>query len=357
MGATGRLSNVSRIINLIYFLGSPGVRSKGGATSDEVRAQVGGYDPAQSDEAFERQFRRDRKEMASLGFPTEKEPVPGGGARWRLAGEGARQEALDLDLKDVSLLEVCARNALESPSFVMRDELAAALAKIKTTLGPVAPAGDAAGPADTDAPAQDGEPDDAQEVQHVFERVREALAGGLALEFPYRSASGAETRRSVFPLRVFVHLGDLYLLAYDLDRKATRRFKLERFAGLPEAAAASPATVEEALAHRDDEAEVLPFQYGEQRVVGKAYFSPRIAYRAQTLTRARGELADHGAGKLWTVGVADPAAFARWAVENGPGILVVEPPEAARIVREGLERASRTHEAQAAGSEVPHGAS
>ena len=112
MARAGRLNNASRIINLIYFLGSPRAQAGDGVTSREVRDQVPGYDPDQSDEAFERQFRRDRKELASLGFPMERTIGPNRVARYRLAREGARQEAPDLDLKDISLLEICAANAL-----------------------------------------------------------------------------------------------------------------------------------------------------------------------------------------------------------------------------------------------------
>ena len=73
-------------------------------------------------------------------------------------------------------------------------------------------------------------------------------------------------------------------------------------------------------------------------------FDASLGDRAVRLTEGSGELTPDGDGWLWRVPVADPERLARWTVENGPGIGIVEPLEAQRILLEGLRAAAKAGE-------------
>lgn len=346
-------SSTARLASLLFYLDA----HPSGATASQIRTEVAGYDRSQGDDAFDRQFRRDRKTLEGMGFHVEKsdDAVP----VYRLDLSRTRQDEVSLDLKDAYLLADCAKSALEDPDFYLADELANAMSKLKGCLGGTAgamdltaagqartvttEAGDGRGDKNDDANgAAGGEPDAAgigwrPDPKAVAESVREAIGSRSALSFRYRNANGLAMSRRVIPIKTFRYLGEEYMLAYDIDRNDGRSFKLDRFASVPEPVDASSGELDAAAGHAGDEPAVLPFQIGGSSFTAHIYFSAQVAHRAARLAHGHGTLEDHGRGKLWTVEAADEDILAGWVVENGPGILLVGPESAVRTMRSGLE--------------------
>ena len=327
---TRRVAKCTRLANLLLFLGS---RPRG-ATMDDIRSQVGGYAEAgQSDEAFQRQLRRDRTDLARMGFPIGKtREAPDEPARYLLENPPERRGDAELDVKDSSLLRLCAQSALDDPSFPLRGELARALGKLHIAAGPGS--GNGAG---------DGLPADAPD-ERIVATIADAIRTGDALAFSYEGASAAPSERRAVPLRIFSYLGALYMHAYDIDKRACRKFRLGRIAGEPAIIEAPAGIVDEARTHAGDRLAVLPFQMGTERLDGSVRLDASLGDRAVRLTEGSGELTPDGDGWLWRVPVADPERLARWTVENGPGIGIVEPLEAQRILLEGLRAAAKAVE-------------
>ncbi|MGI6221301.1 MAG: helix-turn-helix transcriptional regulator [Coriobacteriales bacterium] len=327
---TRRVAKCTRLANLLLFLGA----RPNGATAADIRAGVGGYAEAgQSDDAFERQLRRDRSDLARMGFPVDKtREAKDDPSRYSLANPPSEREGAPLDAKDRSLLRLCAQSALDDPSFPLRGELARALDKLHVKAA--ADEGDRqgeAGPGDT--------PDGG-----VAEAFADAIRSGGALSFAYEGASAAPSRRSVVPLKLFSYLGALYVHAYDIDKRACRKFRISRVAGDPETIAADPGVLVEARSHANDRLAVLPFQMGDERLEAALRLDASIEERIAALTDGSGDLSATDGGWRWSVPIADADRLARWVVENGPGIDIIEPREARDLLAEGLRAAARAGE-------------
>lgn len=325
-----KVPKATRLMNLVFFLeGRPD-----GATARQVKDLVAGYGEGQSTEAFKRQFRRDRLDLRRMGFPIEQ-IGEGNDLRYLLDLSETRQQPLDLDARELALLEMCAANALENPGFPLRDDLAQACAKLPGStgrLGTKSRSESSPKPADDNAKGRDfdGVPNDssASPDAEMLSVIEEARNRGMALGFGYTTAPGSSSERTVIPLDVFTHLGDLYLFAFDINRRAMRRFRFDRFADKPRLLPVDEADIAEAHLHADDERVLMPFQIGPKRLDGAAFLSARAAARAESLTRGLGTLEPCGEGLIWRIDVADPETFLRWSIENGPGILILAPEEA-----------------------------
>ena len=327
---TQRVAKCTRLTNLLLFLGA---RPRG-ATADDIRSQVGGYAEAgQTDEAFQRQLRRDRADLARMGFPIamtrETADTP---TLYQLDTRREQRGNATLDVKDSSLLRLCAQSALDDPSFPLRGELARALGKLHVQTG--------SGYGTEQAGTQPGAAPD----ERVVGIVANAIRSGGALAFAYEGASAAPSQRRAVTLRIFSYLGALYVHAYDIDKRACRKFRLERISDEPIELAAPAEVMEEALSHMADRLVVLPFQMGSGRLEGVIRLDADLGERAMRLTEGSGSLEPVEGGWMWRVPVADPGRLARWVVESGPGIRIVEPQEARDILLEGLRTAAKAGE-------------
>ena len=52
---------------------------------------------------------------------------------------------------------------------------------------------------------------------------------------------------------------------------------------------------------------------------------------------SKGSLEHTDGGYLWTIDSANNFGLAQWSIENGPGILILEPESAADLVDKGLQ--------------------
>ncbi len=359
-----KISKTTRLVNLILYLED----KEYGATSKDIRSNVEGYNQegrasesgkpgSKSSDAFERQFRRDRKDLEALGFPIEKLGASGDTApRYKLLVDEARQEDPNLDYADIQLLILCARNALDDPRFFMRKELLQAMSKLESitkdsNLQDAVDGNVQTSPQDSisndDSSRQDAssrrnigksaQPYGQDAAKSIFESVETAKSRRMKLEFEYQNATGSKELRHVLPISIYSYLGDLYIYAYDEARDDTRRFKFDRILGAPTLAKASKSLLEKASEHSNDDIALLPFQIGDSRSTAKLFISDGLEYKVHSLTMSKGSLEHTDGGYLWTIDSANNFGLAQWSIENGPGILILEPESAADLVDKGLQ--------------------
>ncbi len=210
MSSTGSQKS-ERLINLTMAL----LASSRFLSKSEIFEIVAGY--AGSAETKERMFERDKNDLRELGLDIEvgtEDPLFDDEAGYRIKPSSYAfqpEEIGALDPLDISLLSLAAahwQNSLFSRSGQ------SALRKLESIL-----------------PLLEGEslslPLMSQEIpESRFESIWYAIKDGRVLSFTYRA--GKDSRRRVEPLRMTLSEGFWYVIAFDLDVKEVRRFKLIR---------------------------------------------------------------------------------------------------------------------------------
>ncbi len=329
---------VTRLVNLLLFL----ERNPGGASTRRIMDEVAGYQDASGD-ALERRFRRDRADLANMGFAISRSEGPDGLCVYSLDASASRQSGKPLDTKDVALLEMCAESALVDPSFAAKPELTRALCKLRVARRREQDMEGTEAHLVEGAEPQENSPTTPRELRVAVERARSER--GL-LMFRYSPVSGHNTIRKVIPIREFSYLGTPYLLGFDVDRMDSRRFRIDRIGGPVRIEAASPGMLAAAREHMRDPSAVLPFQIGEDSFRALIAMTHEAAGRLSWEIESSGIVlscvddADSGLRTTWSVEAANETALASWAIANGPGVAVIEPESASAIMRRALERAA-----------------
>jgi proteasome accessory factor B len=215
------VDRLERLVNLVAAL----LDAERPLTREELRNRVGGY--ADDDDAFRRNFERDKDLLRQMGMPLLLEPVdplqPEGAAGYRIPRD--RYELPDPGLAEDELAALhLAASAVELEGAWGRDAATSALWKL------------GASSAGRDNPASGGV------VHQVASDAVAELPGGDQLavlfgavaarqrvRFRYRNAA-----RDVDPWRLSYRRGQWYLAGWDHARNDSRTFRLDRIQGRPE---------------------------------------------------------------------------------------------------------------------------
>ncbi|MGL4307027.1 MAG: helix-turn-helix transcriptional regulator [Mycobacteriaceae bacterium] len=209
------ISKVERLMNLVICL----LSSSQYLTAERIRASVAGYEDSASDEAFSRMFERDKNELRDLGVPLETGKVS------RLSSaDGYRINRNSYELPDIDLSSdeaACVAIAVqlwESPEL----SAAAQSALLKLRAAGVELDTNIAESVATATPRSRG-----SEV--VLSAILEAINSSKIVQFQHRASQvDPYLKRTVEPWGVVTNRGRWYLVGYDLDRAATRTFRLSR---------------------------------------------------------------------------------------------------------------------------------
>ncbi len=208
-------AKAERLLNLVIAL----VNSPRFRTAAWIREKVAGYTDAPTEEAFFRTFERDKTELRDLGIPLQT-PADGSDGYRILPGEFA--------LPNLSF----------SPAETAALGLAARLWETTVLAGPGSNAirkiRDAAGAPQVDQRSQaaallqprvrTGDP--------AFSPIYAAVRAGRALTFDYRKdPTGQASPRNVQPWGLVSFRGRWYLVGFDTDKGAGRTFRLSRISG------------------------------------------------------------------------------------------------------------------------------
>ncbi|UEJ83175.1 WYL domain-containing protein [Brachybacterium halotolerans subsp. kimchii] len=230
---------VERLLNVIMTIGS---RSR--IDRAQLFDVIPDYANAESVDAAEKMFERDKAAILDLGLPlvSERDPWDESRVLYRIAGgEGG---ALDVTPEEYTVLLAASRAWDDAAAGGAARRVRAKLLSLGIE-------------ADPDLLRRT--PRGALESLPVLTPLLEAVTQRRRVTFSYRTADGRLAERTVEPWVVAVHEGRWYLWGHDADRDAPRLFRASRIETYPRlkgrAQAERPAhtSIEEAL-HRSDSA-------------------------------------------------------------------------------------------------------
>jgi proteasome accessory factor B len=326
-------TRTERLVNLVICL----LSTRRFLTAAQIAATVPGYEHDPHDprdhEAFQRKFERDKAELRDLGVPLETgtasvfDTEPG----YRIARREYALPDVRLEPDEAAAVGIAAR-------LWQHAGLAAAassgLAKLR-----------AAG-IDVDPHATLGlEP--VVTVDPTFAPLTAAARERRTVTFEYRTPAGdGPSRRRLQPWGVVCWRGRWYVVGHDLDRDATRCFRLSRVVGSVRAggepgAFAPPADLD-LISH-------VARWSGPLERTGRATVLVRPG-RAAGLRRWAAEVAPGPDGDRLVVRYADAESLAGQLVGYGADVRVLEPPEVREAVIQRLKEIAVRHDAVAAGA-------
>jgi proteasome accessory factor B len=288
-------------------------------SKDRIREAVEGYHDL-SDGAFERTFERDKDELRALGVPIEVgsfevlfDDEPG----YRIRPSEFSLPAIDLDAEEASVVGVAARVWQHAS---VADSTRSALAKLR-----------AAGIEPDTAQLSTLAPS-VQATEPGFDPLWSAVLERSRVSFTYRDGE----RRTLEPWGLTASKGRWYVIGHDVDRDATRMFKLARIADRPRKVSRAGAYAVPA----DLDLRALARSLAPREPTETALLAIRKG-RAPALVR-RAEPATAGTGlpngfEAFSVAYGDRWSLAEEIVQHGADVVVLGPPD----LRDSVVRALR----------------
>jgi proteasome accessory factor B len=318
---------IERLVNLALFFAD----ARGTVTAEQARTQVTGYPPDQDEPAFLRMFERDKDDLRRAGLTILADDE----GNYRLDRTATFSAPVDLDAGEAAAIRAVASALIDDPSFPYATDLRLALAKVAAEID--APRADAASRLADESPARQG--------TDVAVLSTAATAGKRVL-FGYTNSAGVFAPHEVEPYGLFLHDGRWYLVGRDVSKGQIRTYTVNRMKSVT----VNPAAPKTPDFERPEDFDIarfvrLPFQFGPQPQRFKAVlrFDDSAARRAPALCAGQGVLEPADGGALWTVEAASESALLRFALENGPGLTIVSPPESAAKLRAGLRSVEVLH--------------
>ncbi|MFC4604515.1 helix-turn-helix transcriptional regulator [Rhodococcus kronopolitis] len=326
------ISKVERLMNLVICL----LATRQFLTAEKIRQLVAGYDEESNYDAFSRMFERDKNELRDLGVPLETGQASRFGTveGYRINRDAYELPEIDLTSEEAASVAIAVQ-LWESPELVS----AAQNALMKLRAAGVVVDQESPGPVVTALPAR------TRGSEPALEKLLAAVDAGRAVRFEHRPARNEPFRtRTVEPWGVVTHDGRWYLIGHDVDRGATRTFRLSRIgddvvAFGPHNAVHKPAGV--------DLREMVGRVVGARGVTGTATVAVRDG-RAQELRRL-GRAVDtrtvgDWSGTVLEVPVRSWDWVSRLIAGYGEDALVLGPPDLREDVMDKLRAAAGSGE-------------
>jgi len=214
-----------RLMNLVAFL----LASPEPVPFATIRKTVVGYNDMAREDAVEKRFDRDKKELREIGIPVEYTPSDEQGRDgYFISRDEYFHHELELTAEEATMLVVLA-NSARAGNDAINANLRSALLKMAI-----------------DSPLQEAVQEAvAQSHVHAFSRGKRdravldkldtlvhAVAERRTVKFRYRKLDGrAVTQREVHPYGLGYREGEWFLVGRDLQRDALRQFKVLRIQG------------------------------------------------------------------------------------------------------------------------------
>jgi len=320
-------TRTERLVNLVICL----LSTRRFLTAAQIATTVPGYehdpDDPRDHEAFQRKFERDKAELRELGVPLETGTASAFDAEpgYRIAHREYALPDIPLEPDEAAAVGIAAR-------LWQHAGLAAAassgLAKLR-----------AAG-IDVDPQATLGmEP--VVTVDPAFAPLTAAARDRRAVAFEYRVPAGdAPTSRRLQPWGVVCWRGRWYVVGHDLDREATRCFRLSRILGAVRAVGKpggyQPPAGVDLISH-------VARWSGPVERHGRATVLVRPG-RAAGLRRWAREATSGPDGDRLVLPYADAESLAGTLVGYGPDVRVLDPPEVREAVIQRLKEIAARHD-------------
>lgn len=315
-----RINETERIVRLMLFIrenGPIGFADIRTALPYEYGEHAGTFD------ATRRRFERDKKTLQEYGVFFDLDDRQ----RYSLDANLTVAAPLSLTKPQVSLLRLLCGALLADKDYPLKEELRMVLVKLgdELEIPDMLPQLDDGGLIGS---SKDKKP-------QSFAKVKRAIAGRKLLTFSYAGADGSETARTVEPFGCFFLKGTCYVVAFDPSRNDDRVFRLDRMRKVKIVNAGSKNPDFDERPFIASRFYGLPFQYGPEEFTARLLIDD-ARRDIDALTMNQGELTPTDDGFAWTVDCKDATALARWCIEKGPGIRVLEPEEARWRYVDGL---------------------
>ena len=322
MAGNSAQRRTERLLNLVVYL----LDSPRGVNRAAIRSSIEDYRVSPSNEAFERMFERDKRDLRDLGIPlltVENPSGAGDNASYSIDQSQYELPEIVLTPQERAVLVVAAR-AWEQGC------LHSAAAQGLRKLG-VATTSQSLPPVATNIGANDA----------TFEAVYQAVHDRRSISFAYRN-SGAATAaaRQVDPYVLVSHKGAWYVIGKDAQRDDTRVFRLSRIMGSVEFAgeAGSAQTPPVTLVQMDISALIEPEQDLFSAVLRvRAGAGNAIRRIAHTVSHV-----DENWDRIW-VREVDFDRFVSQVCGFGPDVVLEEPADMRAAVIEALTTAAKAH--------------
>jgi proteasome accessory factor B len=296
-----------RLLNLVICL----LATRRFIPREQIRVIVPGYSECESDEAFERMFERDKDDLREMGIPLET----GSNSAWfedelgyRIDRERYALPAVAFEPEELAVLGLAAR-VWQSASFAQ----AASQAILKL---------EASG-ADVDLDALAVVEPRFAAAEAAFGPFYEAVRDGRPVTFGYRAPGSAQpAQRSLEPWGVVSWHGHWYVVGHDLDRAATRVFRLSRVDGEPRFTGPPGSVHVPGDVNVRDQVRMLTPRPDDQVATVRA----RPGTAQPLRRRAVSTTAEDGWDVL-SVGYADDESLAEEIVGFGADVVALAPPE------------------------------
>lgn len=199
-----------RLLNLVICL----LHTRRYLSAQQIRDTVAGYSGL-SDEAFKRKFERDKEDLRELGIPLETgvDGVFDDEVGYRIRRDDYELPEISLEPDEMAVLGVAARTW-------QRANLGAAASGALLKLQAAGLQTEVAAPVALESRVTTSEP--------AFEPLRLAASTRRQVRFDYRSPG---LTRRLEPWGLVSWHGRWYVVGHDLDRSASRVFRLSRIVG------------------------------------------------------------------------------------------------------------------------------
>lgn len=324
-------SKSKRLVDLLTLL----LQARYPVTRDRIRT-LEGY--PRGDEAFHRQFERDKAALRTMGFPLRE-----------VGDEDEPAYALDrgrLRLKEVQLTPE------ETVALALARRLAGSHAllggNVRDALGKLGLVG---GEADPIPGVASLPPPRAKREEERLRVLESAVGHGHRLVLRYRRLGDEQpTTREVDPYGLYVYGAAWYLVGHDHLRRATRTFRTGRIAGVTRATRTTGPDFAPPKGFRIEDYVERMLTRGWSGVAEDAVvrFPPGEAWRVGGLAGRRTavrRLADGGLEVRFRK--ANPDALVAWITGLGGGVEVLAPPALRDEARRFLERVAQAHAGRA----------
>lgn len=205
-----------RLFNLVIAL----LSTNRYLTREKIHASVQGYEDCATQDAFERMFERDKLTLREMGIPLEtgsNDVLFDDEIGYRIPRDAYWLPDISFEPDELIVLGLAARVWQQA---TMAAAVSSAVLKLE------------ANGVDVDPDALSVIEPRVAAAEPTFGSVVEAIRDRRPVRFPYRrSADPQPTDRDVQPWGVVSWHGRWYLVGHDLDRGATRVFRLSRITG------------------------------------------------------------------------------------------------------------------------------
>jgi len=204
-----------RLLNLVICL----LATRRWLTKEQIRAAVPQYADCESTEAFDRMFERDKEDLRELGIPV----VTGRASAlfedevgYRVDRDSYALPEIELTAEEMAVLGLASRVWQQAS---LAGPAARALVKLRA-LG-----------VETEDGSLVGVEPRVRTTEPAFEPLYAATRDRAEVRFTYRKPSGEVGERHLQPWALTSRSGRWYVVGFDLDRGATRAFRLSRVDG------------------------------------------------------------------------------------------------------------------------------